>query len=152
MIKYTYLILIALLYFSCEQSKQKIDTNSKDFVNLDEKILISYIKAITLLESEQRGLLSRLNSGEELNKPQKEALESILKSNFDYPSQFEDVNRKISIIYLSLLKGKDDEKAKAKKMDEHKINKTEYELVQKYLQELAEALQDVKFTDGSKSK
>jgi hypothetical protein len=36
-------------------------------------------------------------------------------------------------------------------MSKHKISKTEYELVRKYLQELAEALQDIKMPELTKS-
>jgi hypothetical protein len=154
MLKYiTMLLIFSSICFSCTESNKKIDSNEDKVEILNETTLLNYIKAVTLLENEQKGLVNRINLREVLNKPQKEAFEKLISKNgFRNVSQFEAINHKISIIYSSLQVEKDSEKTRSEKMSKHNISKTEYELVQKYLQELAEALQDVKIPDLSKSK
>jgi len=142
--KFINLIIVTALCISCSQSNKKIEAQT-DLIILDEKVLINYTMAISMIESEQRGLLTRLNSGEALNNSEKETLNSVVKKNgFESLEKFESINRKISIIYSSIQVLKDNGKVKTEKMKKHSINNVEYELVQKYLQELAEALQDVK--------
>lgn len=141
--KFIFHILLSVLFFSCGQPDKKIDYED-DLINLDEKILVNYVKSVTLIENEQRGLLSRFNSDEELNIPQKQALESLVKKNgFENLKKFEAVNRKISIVYSAIHLEKDTKKSIALKKAKQKISETEFELVQKYLQELAEVLQDI---------
>jgi hypothetical protein len=107
---------------------------------------------MTMLENEQRGLINRLNLNEEFNKPQTEAFDRIiLKNGFVNIIQFKAVNIKISIIYSLLQLKKDNKKVMGEKMTKLKISKTEYELVQKYLQDIAEALQDIKIPEELKS-
>jgi len=147
--KFSYLILLTVLFFSCGQADNKIDSE-KDFVNLDEKILMNYIRTVSLIENEQRGLLNRLNNNEALNKTQKEALEALVKKyGFENLKKFETVNRKISFIYSTIHLEKDSKKTSATKITKQKISETEFELVQKYLQELAEVLQDIKIPKTS---
>ena len=105
-----------------------------------------------MLENEQQGLINRLNLNEEFNKPQTEAFDRIiLKNGFVNIIQFKAVNIKISIIYSLLQLKKDNKKVMGEKMTKLKISKTEYELVQKYLQDIAEALQDIKIPEELKS-
>jgi len=153
MIKYIQLLLICTsICFSCTETNKKNDANESKTEILNETTLLDYIKTLSFLENEQRGIINRLNLNEELNKPQTEALERIIiKNGFRNTSQFILLNHKISIIYSSLQLEKDSEKIMAEKMSKHKISKTEYELVRKYLQELAEALQDIKMPELTKS-
>lgn len=153
MIKYIQLLLICTsICFSCTETNKKNDANESKTEILNETTLLDYIKTLSYLENEQRGIINRLNLKEELNKPQTEALERIIiKNGFRNTSQFILLNHKISIIYSSLQLKKDSEKIMAEKMSKHKISKTEYELVRKYLQELAEALQDIKMPELTKS-
>jgi hypothetical protein len=153
MIKYIQLLLICTsICFSCTETNKKNDANESKTEILNETTLLDYIKTLSYLENEQRGIINRLNLNEELNKPQTEALERIIiKNGFRNTSQFILLNHKISIIYSSLQLKKDSEKIMAEKMSKHKISKTEYELVRKYLQELAEALQDIKMPELTKS-
>lgn len=153
MIKYIQLLLICTsICFSCTETNKKNDANESKTEILNEKTLLDYIKTLSFLENEQRGIINRLNLNEELNKPQTEALERIIiKNGFRNTSQFILLNHRISIIYSSLQLEKDSEKIMAEKMSKHKISKTEYELVRKYLQELAEALQDIKMPELTKS-
>jgi hypothetical protein len=153
MIKYIQLLLICTsICFSCTETNKKNDANESKTEILNETTLLDYIKTLSFLENEQRGIINRLNLNEELNKPQTEALERIIiKNGFRNTSQFILLNHKISIIYSSLQLKKDSEKIMAEKMSKHKISKTEYELVRKYLQELAEALQDIKMPELTKS-
>jgi|688.fasta_scaffold1614248_1 hypothetical protein len=153
MIKYIQLLLICTsICFSCTETNKKNDANESKTEILNETTLLDYIKTLSYLENEQRGIINRLNLNEELNKPQTEALERIIiKNGFRNTSQFILLNHKISIIYSSLQLEKDSEKIMAEKMSKHKISKTEYELVRKYLQELAEALQDIKMPELTKS-
>ena len=153
MLKYIQLLLICTsVCFSCTETNKKNDANESKTEILNETILLDYIKTLSFLENEQRGIINRLNLKEELNKPQTEALERIiLKNGFRNTGQFILLNHKISIIYSSLQLEKDSEKIMAEKMSKHKISKTEYELVRKYLQELAEALQDIKMPEVTKS-
>lgn len=153
MLKYIQLFLICtIICFSCKESIKKIDTKESKTEILNETMLLNYIKTMSMLENEQRGLINRLNLNEEFNKPQTEAFDRIiLKNGFVNTSQFKDVNIKISIIYSLLQLKKDNKKVMGEKMTKLKISKTEYELVQKYLQEIAEALQDVKIPEELKS-
>lgn len=153
MLKYIQLLLICTsVCFSCTETNKKNDANESKTEILNETTLLDYIKTLSFLENEQRGIINRLNLKEELNKPQTEALERIiLKNGFRNTGQFILLNHKISIIYSSLQLEKDSEKIMAEKMSKHKISKTEYELVRKYLQELAEALQDIKMPEVTKS-
>ncbi len=153
MLKYIQLFLICtVICFSCKEPIKKIDTKESKTEILNETILLNYIKTVTMLENEQRGLINRLNLNEDFNKPQTEALDRIiLKNGFVNTSQFKAVNIKISIICSLLQLEKDNKKVMDEKMTKLKISKTEYELVQKYLQEIAEALQDVKIPEELKS-
>jgi len=147
------LLLCSVFCYSCTNSNEKTDSNENEHKTLEEKTVLNYIKAVNMLETEQRGLLDNLSNGKELNNSQKDVLELLIKKNgFQTVTEFESANRKISRIFLSLQVKKDSDKIKSEKMLKHKITKTEYDLVQKYLQEMAEALQDIKIPVESEIK
>jgi hypothetical protein len=92
-----------------------------------------------------------LNKGEELNDATKEVLEKIIKKGgFNSLNQFMNLNKKVLVIFKSIHIQKDDNEQRMAKIKQLKIDSTEFKLVEKYIQELAEAFQDIDFTKNTK--
>jgi hypothetical protein len=60
------------------------------------------------------------------------------------------LNKKVVVIFKSIHIQKDDNEQRMAKIKQLKIDSTEFKLVEKYIQELAEAFQDIDFTKNTK--
>jgi hypothetical protein len=60
------------------------------------------------------------------------------------------LNKKVLVIFKSIHIQKDDNEQIMAKIKQLKIDSTEFKLVEKYIQELAEAFQDIDFTKNTK--
>jgi ribosomal protein S17E len=137
--------------FSCSHNQEQNKKPVNQLVTLDEKGLKNYLKAITAIQNESTALFMELNKEGELNKNTKESLEKIIKKGgFETLDQFIALNNKVLVVFKSVHIQKDKEDQRMTKMKQFNIDATEYKLVEKYIQELAEAFQEIDFSTSTK--
>jgi endonuclease III len=145
------LSLLAMILFSCTNQQEQDKNLDNQHLTLDEKGIKNYLQTTAAIQNESSALFSELNKGEELNDATKEELEKIIKKGgFNSLNQFMNLNKKVVVIFKSIHIQKDDNEQRMAKIKQLKIDSTEFKLVEKYIQELAEAFQDIDFTKNTK--
>jgi hypothetical protein len=145
------LSLLVMILFSCTNQQEQDKNLDNQHLTLDEKGIKNYLQTTAAIQNESSALFSELNKGEELNDATKEELEKIIKKGgFNSLNQFMNLNKKVVVIFKSIHIQKDDNEQRMAKIKQLKIDSTEFKLVEKYIQELAEAFQDIDFTKNTK--